>query len=137
MEAVRLTVPFQQLSLQADGRLSIASPKAWAAPFARTNTRDGCFPALGSWPAPRLTRCRHAGLSAAKAQTLRSGARIIADGILSDRQLEALPTPGARGRLQELAGIGPGQPTPYSCAASGGWTCFHGATSARGATWPR
>ena len=68
---------------------------------------DGCFPALGSWPAPRLTRCRHAGLSAAKAQTLPSAARIIADGILSEGQFEALPTPGARGRLQELAGIGP------------------------------
>jgi 3-methyladenine DNA glycosylase/8-oxoguanine DNA glycosylase len=107
VEAVGLTVPFQQLSLEAGG----AIVNRLAQTFGRTVRADEdegwLFPNAERLADASIDALQACGLSAAKAQTLRSAARLIADGSLSEGQLEALPTLEARGRLQELAGIGP------------------------------
>jgi DNA-3-methyladenine glycosylase II len=107
VEAVALSVPFQQLSLEAGG--SIVNRLAQSLGRAvRADGREGwLFPNAERLADASIDALQACGLSAAKAQTLRSAARLIADGILSESQLEALPTAEARGRLQELPGIGP------------------------------
>jgi DNA-3-methyladenine glycosylase II len=107
VEAVGLTVPFQQLSLEAG--VSIVNRLAQTLGRAvRADEHEGwLFPNAERLADTSIDAFQTCGLSAAKAQTLRSAARLIADGILSEDQLEALPTPEARGRLQELGGLGP------------------------------
>jgi DNA-3-methyladenine glycosylase II len=107
VEAVGLTVPFQQFSLEPSG--SIINRLAQTLVRAvRADEHEGwLFPNAERLADASIEVLQPCGLSAPKAQTLRSAARLIADGVLSEGELEALPTPEARRRLQELTGIGP------------------------------
>src|SRR5690606_32959549 len=55
----------------------------------------------------RLDRLRACGLSARKAATLRTLARLVAAGEVSEAELQALPSEQALAVLRALPGIGP------------------------------
>jgi DNA-3-methyladenine glycosylase II len=107
VEAVGLTVPFQQLSLEAGGSIVNRLAQTLGRAVRADEHEAWLFPNAERLADASIEVLQACGLSAAKAQTVRSVARLIADGVLSEGQLEALPTAEARGRLQELAGIGP------------------------------
>jgi len=107
VEAVGLSVPFQQLSLEAGGSIVNRLVQTLGRAVRSDEHEAWLFPNAERLADASIEVLQACGLSAAKAQTLRSAARLIADGVLSEGELEALPTAEARGRLQELAGIGP------------------------------
>ena len=101
------TIVFQQLSLAAGvtivGRL--------VARFAGAVEVDGRalfpFPPAELFADARGASIRAAGLSSAKARSLKACARALAGGTLREDDLEALDDEEAARRLQELPGIGP------------------------------
>ncbi len=107
VEAVGLTVPFQQLSLEAGVSIANRLVQRLGRGVRADGRESWVFPSAERLADASVDALRACGLSTAKAQTLRSAARLVADGILTEGQLEALPTPEARRRLQELGGIGP------------------------------
>jgi 3-methyladenine DNA glycosylase/8-oxoguanine DNA glycosylase len=101
-ETIGLTVPFQQLSLEAGQSIvnrlvrQLGQPlgSAWLFPT----------PARVAEAAP--AELRACGLSSSKAETLRAAARLIANGGLSEAEIERCSSPEALRRLDELPGIG-------------------------------
>jgi DNA-3-methyladenine glycosylase II len=102
-ETLCMTIPFQQVSLQAGqsfvNRLveSFGESRgcAWLFPMPRTIANA------------TLDKLQASGLSKAKARTLQNAASLIADGVLSDAEIENLSSAEALRRLDDLPGIGP------------------------------
>ena len=106
-EAFANVVPFQQLSLDA----GIAIVGRLVERFGRRFEHGGrclhAFPSAQTTAGARLERLRQCGLSARKAETLRSLARAIASGELSEEEIAGMSSAEALRVLMELAGIGP------------------------------
>lgn len=106
-EAFANVVPFQQLSLDA----GIAIVSRLVERFGRRCEHGGrrlhAFPAARTVAGARLERLRQCGLSARKAETLRSLARAIDSGELSEQEIAGMSSAEALRVLTELSGIGP------------------------------
>jgi DNA-3-methyladenine glycosylase II len=106
-EAFANVVPFQQLSLDA----GVAIVGRLVERFGERLKRDGrslhAFPAAHTIAGARLERLRQCGLSARKAETLRSLGRSIASGELSEDAISGMSSAEALRLLTQLPGIGP------------------------------
>ncbi len=102
-ETVLHVVPFQQVSLDA----GTAVTRRLIERFGTEASGIWAAPEPGRIASARLDTLRRCGLSTAKARTLRSAARLIADAKLTDALIESLPSQEALEVLQELPGIGP------------------------------
>lgn len=106
-EAFANVVPFQQLSLEAGVAIVTRLVARFGEPLAHDRRRYFAFPEPRTIAAARLRALRGCGLSARKAETLRSLARLVAAGELQESRLESLRTPDALRTLVDLPGIGP------------------------------
>jgi DNA-3-methyladenine glycosylase II len=97
-EAIGMTIPFQQVSLAAGQSTANQLVRRFGGP-------DGLFPSPDAIAAASLDDLRACGLSAAKARTLQTAARLVLDGHFSD--LEALPSDQLLASLDAVPGIGP------------------------------
>ncbi|HKP61671.1 MAG TPA: DUF488 family protein [Polyangiales bacterium] len=99
-------IPFQQVSLDA----GVAIVRRLVARFGRSLLHDGqkryAFPAAAALAQARLDTIRACGLSARKAETLRSVARAIAAGDLTEAELTQLSSAEAMRSLTAIHGIG-------------------------------
>ncbi len=102
-ETIGMTVPFQQLSLEAGQSIVNRLIRQLGEPAGRAWLFPTPERVAGASPA-ELLAC---GLSGGKAATLCAAARLIADGKLSERDIEALPSPEALRLLDGVPGIGP------------------------------
>lgn len=106
-EAFANVVPFQQLSLDA----GVAIISRLVAKFGSRIEHDGrhfhAFPLAQRVADAHPDALRACGLSARKAQVLRDLARLVTSGAITEAQLLALGTDGARAVLMDLPGIGP------------------------------
>lgn len=105
-EAFANVVPFQQLSLDA----GVAIVGRLVARFGRSLEKAGrrfhAFPTAGAIAEARLEALRRCGLSSRKAESLRTLARAIESGALSEAGLSGMSTHDALRMLAELPGIG-------------------------------
>jgi DNA-3-methyladenine glycosylase II len=99
-EAIGMTIPFQQVSLAAGQ--SIANQLV-----RRFGTPAWLFPSPEAIAAAELDDLRACGLSAAKARTLQTAARLVLDGQLCESALEALSSEQVLATLDAVPGIGP------------------------------
>jgi len=99
-------IPFQQLSLDA----GVAVVRRLVLRFGRTVVHQGrerhAFPTAGSIADARLAASRACGLSARKAEALRSAAVAVASGDLTEAKLVQLSSAQAVRLLSEMPGIG-------------------------------
>lgn len=106
-EAFASVIPFQQVSLDA----GVAVLGRIVERFGRSLEHEGrsyrAFPGAQGIADARLPTLRACGLSAKKAESLRSAARLIAKGTLTEHMLQLQSTPEALRTLTALDGIGP------------------------------
>ncbi|HET7133246.1 MAG TPA: AlkA N-terminal domain-containing protein [Gammaproteobacteria bacterium] len=107
LDTVINVVPFQQLSLDAGTAILSRLVERYGASVVHDGRRYFAFPSGAVLARARLDGLRACGLSTGKAAALRSLAREIDAGRLSESELDALPTPDARERLIAIPGIGP------------------------------
>ncbi len=106
-EAFSSVVLFQQVSLASGLAMLGRLVAALSAPVEVEGRALRPFPgAAAIADAPEATM-RAAGLSGAKARTLRAAAADVAAGRLADAELEALPTPALLEALRGRPGVGP------------------------------
>jgi DNA-3-methyladenine glycosylase II len=106
-EAFANVVPFQQLSLDAGLATVRRLVERFGEHLEYRGRRFHAFPAARAVAGARLPALRACGLSARKAESLRSIARAIESGELSERQISGMSTSDALRTLCELPGIGP------------------------------
>lgn len=106
-EAFAGVVPFQQVSIDAGIAIGGRLVERFGTPSAVDGVRCYAFPRAERIAEARLDRLRACGLSARKAETLRTLARLVASGEVSESELDALPSPQALTALTALPGIGP------------------------------
>jgi DNA-3-methyladenine glycosylase II len=106
-EAICHGIVFQQLSIGAAGSIMKRLVAAVATPVAHDGVTLYPFPRPRALLEAREATLRAAGLSARKAEYLRSAARAALDGTLDVRHIERLPTLEAALELSKLRGIGP------------------------------
>jgi 3-methyladenine DNA glycosylase/8-oxoguanine DNA glycosylase len=102
-ETLGMTVPFQQVSLEAGQRFVNRLVER----FGRSRRALWLFPEPEAIANASLEDLRAAGLSTAKAATLRHVASLIVAGTLSEAEIERLPSREALRLLDDLPGIGP------------------------------
>jgi 3-methyladenine DNA glycosylase/8-oxoguanine DNA glycosylase len=102
-ETLGMTVPFQQVSLEA-GQSFV---NRLVERFGRSRRGLWLFPEPEAIANASLEDLRAAGLSTAKAATLRHAAFLIVAGTLNDVEIERLPSGEALRLLDDLPGIGP------------------------------
>lgn len=100
-------VPFQQLSLDAGTAIVGRLAGRFGKEVSLDKRRFTALPTAGAIAGARLPALLKCGLSRAKAESLRSLAKTIDSGELSDRMIEPLGTPDALKTLVKLPGIGP------------------------------
>ena len=98
-----MTVPFQQVSLEA-GQSFV---NRLVERFGRSRRGLWLFPEPEAIANASLDDLRAAGLSTAKAATLRHAASLIVAGTLNEVEIERLPSREALRLLDDLPGIGP------------------------------
>ena len=106
-EAFANVVPFQQLSLDAGVAIVGRLVERFGERLERDGRRLHAFPAAHTIARARLERLRQCGLSARKAETLRSLARGIASGELSEEEISSMSSAEALRLMVQLPGIGP------------------------------
>ncbi len=106
-EAFANVVPFQQLSLDAGLAIVRRLVERFGEPIEHRGRRFHAFPSAHAVAAARLPALRACGLSARKAESLRSIARTIESGELAEEKVSCMSTADALGALRELPGIGP------------------------------
>jgi DNA-3-methyladenine glycosylase II len=102
-ETLAMTIPFQQVSLEA-GQSFV---NRLVARFGKSRGSLWLFPTAEAIASASIADLRAAGLSAAKATTLREAASRIVAGALSETDIERLPSDEALRLLDDLPGIGP------------------------------
>ena len=102
-ETLAMTVPFQQVSLEA-GQSFV---NRLVQRFGKSRGDLWLFPTPEAIADASIEDLRAAGLSAAKATTLQHAASMIVVGTLSDAEIERLPSAEALRLLDDLPGIGP------------------------------
>jgi len=102
-ETLAMTVPFQQVSLEA-GQSFV---NRLVQRFGKSRGDPWLFPTPEAIADASIEDLRAAGLSAAKATTLQHAASMIVVGTLSDAEIERLPSAEALRLLDDLPGIGP------------------------------
>jgi 3-methyladenine DNA glycosylase/8-oxoguanine DNA glycosylase len=102
-ETLGMTVPFQQVSLEAGQSFVNRLVKR----FGKSRGALWLFPEPEAIANASLEDLRAAGLSTAKAATLRHAASLIVAGTLSEAEIERLPSREALRLLDDLPGIGP------------------------------
>jgi 3-methyladenine DNA glycosylase/8-oxoguanine DNA glycosylase len=106
-EAFANVVPFQQLSLDAGLAIVGRLVKRFGEHLEHGGRRFHAFPTAGAIAEARLETLRACGLSARKAESLRTLARAIESGELSEEEISLMSTDDALRRLTELPGLGP------------------------------
>lgn len=106
-EAFASVVPFQQLSLDAGVAIVGRLVERFGACLETEGRRLHAFPAAQRIAEARLSGLRQCGLSARKAEALRTLARSVGSGELNEKTLCALSTQDALLALSALPGIGP------------------------------
>jgi 3-methyladenine DNA glycosylase/8-oxoguanine DNA glycosylase len=101
-ETLGMTIPFQQVSLEA-GQSFV---NRLVERFGKSRGAVWLFPTPEAIADASIEDLRAAGLSAAKATTLRHTASLIIAGALSEAEIERLPTAEALHLLDDLPGIG-------------------------------
>jgi 3-methyladenine DNA glycosylase/8-oxoguanine DNA glycosylase len=101
-ETIGLTVPFQQLSLESGQSIVNRLVRQLGQPVGSA----WLFPAPARIAGADLADLRCCGLSRSKAETLRAVARLIADGELSEADIDRCSSPEALRRLDQLPGVG-------------------------------
>lgn len=102
-ETLAMTIPFQQVSLEA-GQSFV---NRMVARFGKSRGGQWLFPTAEAIANASIEDLRAAGLSAAKATTLRAASSRIVAGALSEAGIERLPSDEALRLLDDLPGIGP------------------------------
>jgi 3-methyladenine DNA glycosylase/8-oxoguanine DNA glycosylase len=102
-ETLAMTIPFQQVSLEA-GQSFV---NRLVERFGKSRGALWLFPTPATIANASIEDLRAAGLSAAKATTLRHAASLIVAGALSEAEIERLPSDEALRLLDDLPGIGP------------------------------
>jgi 3-methyladenine DNA glycosylase/8-oxoguanine DNA glycosylase len=102
-ETLGMTIPFQQVSLEAGQSFVNRLVKR----FGKSRGALWLFPTPEAIANASLEDLRAAGLSEAKAATLRHVASLIVAGTLSEAEIERLPSEEALRSLDDLPGIGP------------------------------
>jgi 3-methyladenine DNA glycosylase/8-oxoguanine DNA glycosylase len=102
-ETLAMTIPFQQVSLEA-GQSFV---NRLVERFGKSRGALWLFPTPAAIANASIENLRTAGLSAAKATTLRHAASLIVAGSLSEAEIERLPSDEALRLLDDLPGIGP------------------------------
>jgi DNA-3-methyladenine glycosylase II len=105
-EAFANVVPFQQLSLDAGVAIVGRLVARFGRSLEKTGRRFHAFPTAGAIAEARLEALRRCGLSSRKAESLRTLARSIESGALSEGRLSSMSTHDALRTLAELPGIG-------------------------------
>jgi DNA-3-methyladenine glycosylase II len=105
-EAIVHTVLGQQISAVAANVHRAAFTRRFGRPFVFHGTTYWTFPAPADVAAERLPSLRRPGLTAAKAFAVRSVARALENGAVSETALETMPPETAIGTLTALSGIG-------------------------------
>lgn len=106
-EAFCRIVPYQQLSLDAGGKVAGRLAEAFGHALPLDTGHIWAFPTPASVASAEAARFDGIGLSRTKIATLTEIANQIAQGTLSEPALEGLPTPSALRTLDALPGIGP------------------------------
>ena len=106
-EAFANVVPFQQLSLDAGVAIVGRLVERFGRCLEHGGRRSYVFPTAEAIAGAHLAGLRQCGLSARKAETLRSMARAIASGELNEEEIARMSSAQAVRFLSELAGIGP------------------------------
>lgn len=106
-EAFASVVLFQQVSLASGVAMLARLVAALSAPVDLQGTMLRPFPPAAALADAPDALLRSAGLSAAKARSLRAAARDVADACLDDARLQALPTPALLDALRGRPGVGP------------------------------
>jgi DNA-3-methyladenine glycosylase II len=106
-EAFASVILFQQVSLASGVATLRRLVAALSPPVATARGPLLPFPEAAAIASAPDAVLRGAGLSGAKARSLRGAAAAIAAGALRDEDLDALPTPALVARLQEEDGVGP------------------------------
>jgi len=106
-EAFANVVPFQQLSLDAGLSIVGRLVERFGEVLEHRGRRFRAFPAARAVAEARLAALRACGLSATKAESLRTIARTIESGELTERMISDMSSADARRALCELPGIGP------------------------------
>ena len=106
-ESFARVIPFQQVSLDAGVAVVSRMVERLGRSLQHEGRRYLAFPSSQRIAAARVTTLRACGLSARKAEALRSIARIVANGALSERALMQQSPADALRTLTELPGIGP------------------------------
>jgi 3-methyladenine DNA glycosylase/8-oxoguanine DNA glycosylase len=105
-EAFANVIPFQQLSLDAGVAIVGRLVERFGRHLEQGGRRFHAFPTAGSIAEARLEALRRCGLSSRKAQALRTLARAVESGELTEERLSGLCTDDALRTLAELPGIG-------------------------------
>jgi DNA-3-methyladenine glycosylase II len=106
-EAFLNVVPFQQLSLDVGVTIIGRMIRRFGQPVERGGRQYYASAGAPAIAAASLAQLRACGLSRGKAQTLRSLARMIEAGELSEEQISGMTSQQAAHALMELPGIGP------------------------------
>ena len=106
-EAFANVVPFQQLSLDAGVAIVGRLVERFGEHVEHRGRRFHAFPTAGAFAEARLEALRRCGLSSRKAEALRTLARAIESGELTEERLSGMSTNDALRTLTELPGIGP------------------------------
>ncbi len=105
-EAFANVLPFQQLSLDAGVVIVARLVERFGAFLEQDGQRFHAFPTAEVVAGARLDSLRNCGLSARKAESLRTLAREIASGHLTEEKISVMSTSDALSALTELSGIG-------------------------------
>jgi 3-methyladenine DNA glycosylase/8-oxoguanine DNA glycosylase len=106
-EAFGNVLPFQQLSLDAGVVIVGRLVKRFGAFLEHSGRRFHAFPRAEVLAGARLDSLRKCGLSTRKAESLRTLARDITSGRLTEEKISGMSTGDALSALTELSGIGP------------------------------
>jgi DNA-3-methyladenine glycosylase II len=106
-DAFANVVPFQQVSLEAGLAVVGRLVERFGAHLDHGGRRFRLFPTAHSIATARLDSLRRCGLSLRKADSLRSLARAIESGTLTEERLARMSTADALASLTALSGIGP------------------------------
>jgi 3-methyladenine DNA glycosylase/8-oxoguanine DNA glycosylase len=106
-EAFGSVLPFQQLSLDAGVVIVGRLVERFGAFLEQNGRRFHAFPTADVVAEARLDSLRKCGLSSRKAESLRTLAREIESGRLTEEKISGMSTSDALRALTELSGIGP------------------------------
>lgn len=106
-EALAHSILFQQISIHAAASIMRRAVEGLGESLEAGGIRCVAFPPAPRWLDASDTVLREAGISANKIAHLRSAARAVVEGTISESQLEPLTTAEAAQRLCTIRGIGP------------------------------